>query len=221
MKIRILAILSLVLIPVSLYFAFIYAPTESSMGHLQSVFYFHVSRAILVYTSALLLGFGSLMYLIKGDLKWDRLAYCSAELGILFTVTTLLSGIIWSHPAWGTWWEFDARPTLELMLGLLFVGYHMLRAYLPERESRARLSTVFGFLAALDVPINYFATYIWEQHHPRLFGPGKADIDPDMGIALLVTTITSCIIYAYLLAQRIEIAKVEEEVEYFEQVVQA
>ena len=97
----------------------------------------------------------------------------------------------------------------------------MLRAYLPERESRARLSTVFGFLAALDVPINYFATYIWEQHHPRLFGPGKADIDPDMGIALLVTTITSCIIYAYLLAQRIEIAKVEEEVEYFEQVVQA
>jgi hypothetical protein len=32
--------------------------------------------------------------------------------------------------------------------------------------------------------------------------------------------ITSGIIYAYLLAQRIEIAKVEEEVEYFEQVVQ-
>jgi ABC-type transport system involved in cytochrome c biogenesis permease subunit len=123
--------------------------------------------------------------------------------------------------AWGTWWEFDARPTLELMLGLLFVGYHMLRAYLPERESRARLSTVFGFLAALDVPINYFATYIWEQHHPRLIGPGGGGLDPEMGIALLVSMITSSVVYAYLLAQRIEIAKIEEEVEYFEQVVQA
>ena len=75
MKIRILAILSLVLIPISLYFAFIYAPTESTMGHLQRIFYFHVPHAILSYMSALLLGFGSLMYLIKGDLKWDRLAY--------------------------------------------------------------------------------------------------------------------------------------------------
>ena len=107
------------------------------------------------------------------------------------------------------------------MLGLLFVGYHMLRAYLPERESRARLSTVFGFLAAIDVPINYFATYIWEQHHPRLLGPGGGGLDPDMGIALLVSMVTSGVVYAYLLAQRIEIAKMEEEVEYFEQVVQA
>ena len=53
-----------------------------------------------------------------------------------------------------------------------------------------------------------------------MIGPG-GDLDPDMGIALLVSMITSGIIYAYLLAQRIEIAKVEEEVEYFEQVVQA
>jgi CcmD family protein len=118
------------------------------------------------------------MYLIKGDLKWDRLAYCSAELGILFTITTLISGIIWSHPAWGTWWEFDARPLWNSCWDCSFVGYHMLRAYLPERESRARLSTVFGFLAAIDVPINYFATYIWEQHHPGSSDPEAAGSIP-------------------------------------------
>jgi heme exporter protein C len=216
-----LAILSMIMIPVALYCAFIYAPTEATMGQIQRIFYFHVPQAILSYTSAILLGLASLMYLIKGDLKWDRIAYCSAELGVLFTATTLITGMIWAHPVWNTWWEFDARLTLELMLGLLFVGYHMLRAYLPERESRARLSTVFGFLALLDVPINYLSTYLWEQHHPRLYGPGGGGADPAINIALLVSTITFGILYAYLLTQRIAVARIEEEVEYLEQVVQA
>ena len=121
MKRQTLAILSMIMIPVSLYFAFIYAPTEATMGQIQRIFYFHVPQAILSYTSAILLGLASLMYLIKGDLKWDRMAYCSAELGVLFTVTTLITGMIWAHPVWNTWWEFDARLTLELMLGLLVV----------------------------------------------------------------------------------------------------
>jgi heme exporter protein C len=218
---RILGILSMIMIPVALYFAFIYAETEATMGLIQRIFYFHVPQAILSYTSAIILGLASLMYLIRNDLKWDRLAYCSAELGILFTATTLVTGIIWAHPVWNTWWEFDARLTLELMLGLLFVGYHMLRAYLPERESRARLSTVFGFLAILDVPINYLSTYLWEQHHPRVFGPGRGDVEPSMKIALLVSIAAFGVLYAYLLSQRIAIAKVEEEVEFLEQVVQA
>lgn len=221
MKTKPLGILSLIAIPVALYFAFIYAPTEETMGEIQRVVYFHVPQAVLSYTSAILLGLASLMYLIKGDLKWDRLAYCSAELGILFTATTLITGMIWGRPVWNTWWEWDARQTLELMLGLLLVGYQMLRAYLPERESRARLSTVFGFLAMLDVPINYLATYIWEQHHPRVFGPGGGGMDSSMELALLVSMIAFGIVYAYLLTQRIAIAKVEEEVEYMEQVVQA
>jgi heme exporter protein C len=217
---QILGILSLIMIPVALYCAFIYAPTEATMGQIYRIFYFHVPQAILSYTSAIILGLASLMYLIKGDLKWDRLAYCSAELGVLFTATTLITGMIWAHPVWNTWWEFDARLTLELMLGLLFVGYHMLRAYLPERESRARLSTVFGFLALLDVPINYLSTYLWEQHHPRLYGPGGGGADPAITIALLVSIFTFGIFYAYLLTQRMAVARIEEEVEYLEQVVQ-
>ena len=42
MSSRILGILSLIMIPVALYFAFIYAETEASMGLIQRIFYFHV-----------------------------------------------------------------------------------------------------------------------------------------------------------------------------------
>jgi len=218
---KILAILSMIMIPVALYFAFIYAPTEATMGQIQRIGYFHIPQAILSYTSAIILGLACLMYLIKGDLKWDRLAYCSAELGVLFTGTTLVTGMIWAHPVWNTWWEFDTRLTLELMLPLLFIGYHMLRAYLPEREKRARLSTVFGFLAFLNVPINYLSTRIMEQHHPVVLGPGGGGMDPSMLLALLISMIAFGILYAYMLTQRIAIARMEEEVEYLEQVVHA
>ena len=141
MRSRILGIASIAGIAVALYFALVYAPTEQTMGVLQRVFYFHLPQAILSYVAAFLVGFGSLMYLVTRDLKWDRFAYCNAELGVLFTTTTLITGMIWGRLAWNVWWAGDARTNLELILGLLYVGYLMLRAYLPEREKRARLST--------------------------------------------------------------------------------
>ena len=85
MRSRILGIASIAGIAVALYFALVYAPTEQTMGVLQRVFYFHLPQAILSYIAAFLLGFGSLMYLVTRDLKWDRFAYCNAELGVLFT----------------------------------------------------------------------------------------------------------------------------------------
>src|SRR5689334_22611934 len=151
MKQRILGIASILAIIVALYFALGYAPTEKTMGTLQRVLYFHVPQAVLSYVAAFLFGFGSLMYLIKRELKWDRFAYCSAELGVLFASTTLATGIIWGKLAWNVWWAGDARTNLELILDLSFIGYLMLRSYLPEREKRARLSTVFAVLAVINV----------------------------------------------------------------------
>jgi heme exporter protein C len=216
---QVLAIASLALMVVALYFALDFAPTERTMGTIQRIFYFHLPQAISSYVSALLLGLASLMYLVTRDFKWDRVAYCTAELGVLYTTTTLLTGMIWARPVWNTWWAGDARTNLQLILGLLFVAYLMLRAYLPEREKRARLSTVFGFLAALDVPINYYATKWWETVHPRLSQEGG--LDPQMRTALLVSFAAFGVLYAYLLAQRLALAKMEEETEEIEQAVAA
>ena len=217
MKRQILALGSLVSMLFALYFALVYAPTEGTMGTIQRIFYFHLPQAISSYVCAMFLGFGSLMYLVRRDLKWDRFAYCSAELGVLFTGTTLITGMIWARPVWNTWWAGDARTNLQLILGLLFVSYLMLRAYLPEREKRARLSTVFGFLAALDVPINYYATKWWDTLHPRLEQGGLA---PEMKTALWVSFLAFGILFSFLLTQRLAIAKVEDETEYVAQAVE-
>jgi heme exporter protein C len=221
MKSRYLGFASLIGLAAALYFALVYAPTEQTMGTLQRVFYFHLPQAILSYMSALLLGLGSLMYLATRDLKWDRFSYANAELGVLFTTTTLLTGMIWGRLAWGIWWAGDARLNLELILGLLYVGYLMLRSYLGEREKRARLSTVFGFLAVLDVPINYGAIYWWNTQHPKpVLGPSGGGADPEMKVAVYVSLLAFGLVYAWLLTRRLGVARLEDEVGELEATVE-
>ncbi len=221
MKQKILGIASLVAIPIALYFALIYAPTEATMGTLQRVFYFHLPQAIASYVAAFLFGFGAVMYLSTRDLKWDRFAYCSAELGVLYAATTLATGIIWGRLAWNVWWAGDARTNLELILGLSFVGYIMLRNYLPEREKRARLSTIFAILAVINVPINYGAIYWWNTQHPKpVFGPAGGGADPAIRTTMLVSLLAFGIVFAYLLTRRLAVAGMEDEVGELEAVVE-
>jgi heme exporter protein C len=209
---QILAILSFISILVALYCALIYAPTESTMGSIQRIFYFHVPQGILSYTSAFIVGIACIMFLVTNDLKWDRLAYSAAELGVLFSCTSMVTGMIWAKPVWGAWWVFDARLTAQLVLALLFVSYFMLRAYIPEREKKAKLSTVFGFLAMLDVPINYLSIWLWNTQHPQPVVGGGGSLDPDMAVALSISIVAFGILYAYLLTQRLAVAKIEDEV---------
>ena len=220
MRSKILAILSLASMIPTLYLIFFFAPTEVTMGNIQRIFYFHVPLATGGYVSALLLFIGCVMFLVTHDLKWDRFGACAAELGVVFVSAQIVTGMIWAKPVWGIWWTFDARLTLQLVLDLIFIAYFMLRAYLPDREKRAKLSSVFGLLGMVDVPFNYFAIYMFPTQHPQpVLGPAGGGVDADMGTTLTVSFVAFGFLYAYLLDRRLAIAKVEEEIDYLKQVV--
>lgn len=218
---RVLGIASLVLMVFALYMALIYAPNEAQQGTPYRIIYFHVPMGILSFVSAFLLGFSGIMFLVKRDMKWDRLAIGAAELGILCTSCSLITGSIWAKPIWGVWWAWDARITLQLLLGLFFVAYFMLRAYLPDRERKAKLAAVFGVLGMIDVPFNYYSIEWWATQHPQPVFRAGGSIDPDMRLAIYVSMLALTVTCAYLLTRRLAIAKVEEEVEYLEHLVHA
>jgi heme exporter protein C len=220
MRSKILGVLSLGLMIVNLYMIFIFAPNEATMGVIQRIFYFHLPAGLLSYASAYLLGFGSIMYLVKHDLKWDRLASGSGEMGVLCTSLSIMSGALWAKPVWGIYWTWDARLTLQFLLALIFLSYLMLRAYLPEREKRAALGAVFGVLAMVDVPFNYLSIRWWRTQHPQpvIMGGG---LDWDMWKVMIVSFLTFAVLYSYLLGRRMAIAKVEEDVEYLEHAILA
>ena len=223
MKLKILALLSVITMVPALYMIFLFAPTEATQGNAQRIFYIHVPLAIIgAYGSAVLLFVGCLAFLITKNLDWDRFSAVSAELGVVFTAAQLLTAIMWAKPIWGVWYSFDSRGTLQIVLLLIFVAYFMLRAYLPDREKRAKLCGVFGLLGMVDVPINYLSIYLFRTQHPQpVISPGGGGVDPDMAKTLLVSFIAISFLYAYLFLRRLTIAKVEEEVDYLTQVVLA
>ena len=208
---------------VALYFALIYAPTEATMGTVQRIFYFHVSAGILSYLAFIVVGVASVMYLYNRELKWDRLAYCSAEVGVLFACSNIVMGMLWAKPVWGTWWVWDARLTLQLLLALIFVSYLMLGAYIADPMKRASLQAVFGLMGAADVPINYMAIRWWRTQHPSpvMFGGPDSGLATPMYTALGVAVFAMTLLYIYLVRKRIAVERSSQEVEYFEQMVHA
>jgi heme exporter protein C len=218
---RVFSIITLVALVAALYLGFIFAPTEASMGTVQRIFYFHVAAGILSYAAFLVVGISSIAFLANRDLKWDRLAYCSAEIGVLFAGTNIAMGILWAKPVWGIWWTFDARLTLQLLLALIFVAYLMLGVYIADPMKRASLQAVFGILGSADVPINYLAIRLWRTQHPEpvIAGGPDSGLDPSMSIALLVAVIALGLLYTYMLRRRLAIERSTQQVEYLEQVV--
>jgi heme exporter protein C len=223
MKLKILATLSAVTMIPALYMIFLYAPTEKLQGQAQRIFYIHVPLAVVgAYGSAILLFIGCLGFLITRKLAWDRFAACSAEMGVVFTSAQLLTAMMWAKPIWGTWYVFDSRGTLQLVLLLIFISYFMLRSYLPDREKRAKLCGVFGLLGMVDVPINYLSIYLFRTQHPQpVVSPGGGGIEAEMAWTLLMSFLAITCLYAYVFVRRLTIAKVEEEVDYMTQVVLA
>jgi heme exporter protein C len=213
-----LGLASIGLMAITLYLIFFYASTEKTMGIVQKIFYFHVPNALLSYGSAILLGLASIMYLIKADRAWDRFGSVAGELGCVFTSTAIVSGMIWGKPAWGTYWvSWDPRLNLQLILFLTFVAYLMLRAYLPNEEKRATLSCVFGLLAILNVPFNWLSIYFFRTQHPQpVVSPGGGGLETDMAVTFYVSFIAWIVLYSYLFINRLEVAKLQEEVSYLE-----
>ena len=108
------------------------------MGQLVRIMYVHVPVAIVCFLAFFVTAFGGVMYLWKKSEAWDLLAAASAQIGVLFTALTLITGSIWGKIAWGTWWEWDARLTSTALLFVLFCGYLALRRVITEPIRRAR-----------------------------------------------------------------------------------
>ena len=87
------------------------------MGDAQRIVYVHVAVAWLG-----LLGFVHRWparradVSLRRDLAWDHWSQAAAELGWLCCGLTLVTGSLWAHAAWGTWWTWDPRLTTAFIL---------------------------------------------------------------------------------------------------------
>ena len=190
-----------------------YAPREAVQGNVQRIMYLHVPSVLTAYLAFGLVLIGGTAYLATRRPGWDRLAGSAAEIGVLFTGITIVSGSIWGKPTWGTYWTWDARLTSTAVLFCVYVGYLLLRSLIDDPEARARYAAVVGILGAVNIPIVHFSVKWWRAlHQPStILGPEPSPIDPAIGLALFVNWVAFTLLFAYFLSRRMEIARLEEQ----------
>ena len=214
---KLLSGLTFIGIIASLYTTFIYAPTEEVMGHIQRIFYIHMGTVWVSTVAFILVLIGSVFFLIKESRSWDILAYCSAEIGVLFITLTIITGSIWAKPVWGTWWTWDPQITTTFILWILYIVYMILRSAAGNDQKKAKYAAVFGIIAFLDLPLVYVSARLMRGISPVVFGSGGGGIAPKMMIALTVSLIAFSLLFIWLLLQRIYIEKMKDELEKLKQ----
>ncbi len=192
---------------VSLYMIFLYAPRERIMGDVQRIFYFHMGY-VLVFTIAYIMNLIYSIKFLKNNKNSDSdLAYINAEIGTLFTLLTLVSGMIWAKPVWGTWWTSDPQLTTTLILFILYFTYLVFHK-LAVKSGVPRYSSVFAIIAFIDLPIVYISVRIMRGISPVVFGGDGGGISSEMMDTLLVTFAAFFFLYIYLLDIRIKLDKI-------------
>jgi heme exporter protein C len=209
---RLLGVAALLALGLSATLSLVVAPPDALQGEVQRLMYVHVPAAWLAYLSFFVVFVSSVAYLRTSRTRWDRVAAASAEIGVLFTALAIVLGALWGKPVWGTWWTWDPRLTTTAMLLLIYIGYLAVRRITDNPTRRARWSAVIGIVGFVDVPIVHLSVVWWRSLHQqstvlRLGGP---QIEGSMLTALLVAVGAFTIVYAYLMAVRLRVGRIEE-----------
>jgi heme exporter protein C len=141
------------------------------MGEVQRIVYLHVSVAWCGLAGCLVMEIAGALYLASRASALDHLSQAAGEVGWLCTTLTLVTGSLWAHEAWNTWWTWEPRLTASLILWLLYAGRFLVRASMVDPDRKARFSAVLAILAAVDIPLVILATRWFRGIHP---------ISPDM-----------------------------------------
>jgi len=212
-----LDLLSIVLVPAALILILFFTPVEAVMGPVQKVFYFHVSAAWAGMLSFIIAAAAGAGYLIRRDLKWDQLSLSAIEVGVVFGLIAILSGMIWARPIWNTWWVWDPRLTTTAIMELIYLAYFILRSGLATPEARARLGAVYAIVSVITVPLTFFSIRLFRTIHPVVIAPSEGgagfNMSPRMQFAFFISLAVFTVLLIDLIWNRTRLAAAQAKIQ--------
>jgi heme exporter protein C len=192
-----------------------WVPTEINQGVVQRIFYLHVPAAWVAFMAFGVVAFASAVYLWLGDERADMAAVAAAEGGMVFTTVVLLTGPLWGKIAWGTYWTWEPRLTLTLLLWFIYLGYFMVRAATENPEKGKRFAAVVGIVGALDIPLIHVSVLWFRSLHPQpvvLKAEGPT-LHPDMLTTLLTSIAAFTVLFVGVMMLRYGLERAQRELQ--------
>ena len=126
----------------------------------------HAGFSLIAYGFLALAFCGGLMYLLQEkELKTKRFGYFFSRLpsldaldqlnshcltaGFVFLTLGIITGSLWAHQAWGTYWQWDPKETWSLITWFIYLIQVHQRITVGWRGKRAAAMAILGFGAVL------------------------------------------------------------------------
>jgi heme exporter protein C len=212
MKRDILLGLAIAVSVVASYAAFVWAPSEATMGDLYRIVYLHVAPAWICYVAFSLSLIASIAFLAKRKHAYDRIAEIAAILGLVYGAVALISGSIWAKGLWGAYWNWDPRETTTLILWIAYMGYVSIKHSIENIEKKAVIGAVYNILAFSTVPLSYLSILLLPTLHPQILSSSGITLTTPMIVTLLLNLLAASIFFLYLMITASTIGSLENRV---------
>ncbi len=177
-----------VLMLVGLYWGLVVAPSDYQQGESYRIIYVHVPSAWMsMFVYVVMAGAGFIAIVWRTKLSEIVVSEC-AVIGAMFTALALVTGMLWGKPTWGTYWQWDARLTSELILLFLYFGIIAVHSVIEEPRTAARVASILAIIGVINIPIIHYSVTWWSSlHQPNMQLVSKTpSVHPSMLYPLLV-----------------------------------
>jgi heme exporter protein C len=178
--------------------------------------YFHVPMWFGMVLLFLISFINAIRYLGKPSPEMDRKVVAYANVGLVFGILGILTGMLWANYTWGSPWHGDPKQNGAAIALLVYLAYFVLRGSLDNEEQRARLSAVYNIFAfAAMIPLIFIIPRMTSSMHPGSGGnPGfnMYDLDSSMRLIFYPAVIGWFLIGLWIASLRIRIKTIEEKI---------
>ncbi len=211
------------LIVSALYAGLFLAPPDYQQGEGVRMIYVHAPSAwlsVMIYGVMATAAAVGLIWRMK--VAHAAAASCAA-IGASFTLVSLVTGMLWGKPMWGTYWVWDPRLTAQLVLLFLYLGYMALRSGIDDLGRADRASAVLAIIGVVNLPIIRYSVEWWNSIHqaPSVMKMERPSMPFDMLAPLLMMLLGFTLLFAALLLVRMraEVLRRERGASWVKEVV--
>jgi heme exporter protein C len=175
--------------------------------------YFHVPMWFGMVILFLASTFYSIKYLRRADPEVDLKAVEFANVGMVYGVLGIITGMIWANYTWGSPWHGDPKQNGAAIALLVYMAYFVLRGSLDNEEQKARLGAVYNIFAfAAMIPLIFIIPRMTSSMHPGSGGnPGfnMYDLSGNMRIVFYPAVVGWILLGFWIASLRIRVGTIK------------
>lgn len=212
------------LIVAAAYAGLVLAPPDYQQGDGFRIIYVHAPSAWLSVMIYGVMATAAAIGLIWRMKVAHAAAASCAGIGAWFTGVSLITGMLWGKPMWGTYWVWDPRLTAQLVLLFLYLGYMALRSGIDDLGRADRASAVLAIVGVVNIPIIRYSVEWWNSIHqaPSVMKMDRPSMPMDMLAPLLMMLLGFTLYFAAVMLVRLraEILRRERSASWVKEALQ-